>query len=64
MNDRPTIYTTNLSPSDMKSRYTGEAWKRILSRIESAQVATLEVLRTDRLTVDESSVEKIMRPRD
>jgi DNA replication protein DnaC len=64
MKDLPTIYTTNLSPSDMETRYGNEAWKRVLARIETAQVASLEVLRTDIEIVDKESVAKIMAPRD
>jgi len=64
MNQRPTIYTTNLSPSDMKNRYSSEAWKRILARIEDAQVASLEVLKTDRKSISESDRAKILAPRD
>lgn len=63
MYDRPTIYTTNLSPSEMSTRYSGEAWKRILARIEAAQVAALEVLRTERRAIDEQAREKILSPR-
>lgn len=38
MQNRPLIYTTNLSPSDMERRYDNEAWHRVWSRLERAQV--------------------------
>jgi DNA replication protein DnaC len=38
MANRPTIYTTNLQPSVLQQRLNTEAGKRILSRIERAEV--------------------------
>lgn len=38
MADRPTLYTTNMAWSDLKRRMDNEAGKRVLSRIERAQV--------------------------
>jgi DNA replication protein DnaC len=38
MNNRPTIYTSNLAPGDLKRRMANEAGKRVLSRLERAEV--------------------------
>jgi len=45
MEERPTIYTTNLSPSDMAKKYSNEAWKRVFARLDDAEVASVELLR-------------------
>ena len=38
---RPTIITSNLSPSDLERRLAGESGKRVLARIERAQVTPM-----------------------
>lgn len=38
MNNLPTVYTTNLTPPQLKAKYDNEAGKRILGRIESASI--------------------------
>lgn len=48
MNNRPFVYTTNLSRSDMERKYSGEAWQRVYARIREAEVhpgGALEVVR-------------------
>lgn len=48
MNNRPFVYTTNLSRSDMEARYSNEAWTRVFARIREAEVnpaGALEVVR-------------------
>lgn len=47
MNTRPILYTSNLSPQDMQSRYGGETWARVLGRLREAEVnpaGALEVI--------------------
>jgi DNA replication protein DnaC len=49
MNNRPLVYTTNLSPSDMERRYDNEQWMRVLARLREAEITDpLEVLKVSR----------------
>ena len=48
MNNRPFVYTTNLTRSDMERRYSNEAWQRVYARLREAEVnpgGALEVVR-------------------
>lgn len=48
MGCRPTLFSSNLSPSDLARRMDNEAGKRVLSRIERSQVApALEVVEVE-----------------
>lgn len=60
-NDRPTVYTTNLSPADLANVLTG----RVASRIERAEVMpALEVTRVaDRARRDGAAQELLIAPR-
>lgn len=61
MNNRPLIFTTNLSPSDMERRYKNEAWRRVYSRLEAAQVAPpLEVFRVPDLEIADPEAKKLL----
>lgn len=47
MQNRPFIYTTNLAPAEIESRYSGEAWHRVLARLREAEInpaGALEVI--------------------
>jgi DNA replication protein DnaC len=47
MQNKPFIYTTNLSPADIENRYSGETWHRVLARLREAEVnpaGALEVI--------------------
>lgn len=50
MNNRPFLYTTNLSRSDMDSRYSNEAWTRVLARIREAEVNPAGPLEVQRVS--------------
>jgi hypothetical protein len=48
MNNRPFVYTTNLSRSDMDRKYSNESWQRVYARIREAEInpaGALEVVR-------------------
>lgn len=48
MNNKPFVYTTNLSRSDMERKYSNEAWQRVYARIKEAEInpaGALEVVR-------------------
>jgi DNA replication protein DnaC len=48
MNNKPFIYTTNLSRSDMERKYQNEAWQRVFARLREAEVnpaGALEIVR-------------------
>ena len=55
MNNRPFIYTTNLSRSDMDRKYSNESWQRVYARIREAEInpsGALEVIRVPDLDGD------------
>lgn len=64
MNNLPTIYTTNLSPSQIKEKYSGTAWERVLARLEYSNVGVLEVMRTDIGKISDEAKHKVMQSRD
>lgn len=55
MSDRPTIVTSNLSPSELRERLSSEAGKRVLSRIERAQVIPEDLGFLEIVSVPEAS---------
>lgn len=65
MQNRPLIFTTNLRPSDMVRRYDNEAWQRVWSRLERAQVTDpLEIVRVPGVSgVDPNAEALLFAPR-
>jgi DNA replication protein DnaC len=65
MNCRPTLFSSNLSPSDLVRKMDNEAGKRVLSRIERAQVApALEIVEVDGANrQSEEAANKLFAPR-
>lgn len=50
MQNKPFIYTTNLAPTEIDQRYSGETWHRVLARLREAEVnpaGAFEVLRVE-----------------
>lgn len=48
MNNKPFVYTTNLSRSDMEKKYQNETWQRVFARLREAEVnpaGALEIVR-------------------
>ena len=43
MHNRTTIYTTNLSPTDLQRALSNESGQRVLGRLLQPQIATLEI---------------------
>lgn len=44
LHNRPLIYTTNLSPSDLERRLDNEQGRRVLGRLQEGEIAALELL--------------------
>jgi DNA replication protein DnaC len=66
MESLPLIYTTNLSPADLERRFDNETWKRVYSRLTSAQVIEpIEIVRVgDKPGADEGARAALHAPRD
>jgi len=59
--NRPIIYTTNLTPSDMEKRYNNEAWRRVYARLEAAQVTPpMEIFRVPGVEIADPEAKRLL----
>jgi DNA replication protein DnaC len=61
MKNLPTVYTTNLSPTEMETKYNNEAGQRIIARMKTALVMPpIKVMPVDEINKDDDGVRKLL----